>query len=164
MSAQRLKKDIMKLSKFWMCVLIAGLIVNVLSLSYIVANKKGQHQPYTMTRLEYVKLQMKDIELSWKRIYSDLGSVILSPGASDADMHIEITWNPSVQSIGLRENTMRDRLVNELASLLKIMHRSGNWDPNPTILCIQEIIYMNKDRNEFKAVEINRIQKRVSTP
>lgn len=147
-----------------MCVLIAGLIVNVLSFSYIVANKKGQHQPYTMTRLEYVKLRMKDIELSWKRIYSDLGTVILSPGTSDADMHMEITWDSSVQSIGLRENTMRDRLVNELASLLKIMHRSGNWEPNPTILCIQSIIDIDTNRNAPKVVEINRIQKRVSTP
>lgn len=144
----------MKLSKVWIILIIAVLLVNVLTLSYIVANKKAQYDAYMMTRMDYINIVMDIHANSYTaRHQLDLSNVALYAGDADSEVHMEITWGKDTKFIGELENAVRDAFVNILAAELKLMYQLGNWESNPLILCVQKIGYD----------EVDKIQKRVST-
>ena len=147
-------EEIMRLSKFWLGMIIAGFIVNVLSLSYIVANNRGQLQPFTMTRIDYLELLMKNHALFYMARYDlKLTSVYLSAGSADSDVELRINWEDDVQVLGRSENIIRDVLVDLLEIEITHMYKLNSWESNPRITCIQKI----------GDVEVSRIDRRVST-
>lgn len=143
----------MKLTKLGIGIITALLVINAVSLSYIVANQKAQHLPFDMSRIEYLQLKMDIQSLRYAmRFDLDLLGVFVLPGQTDADIELWVIWNDEV-IIDKMENAIRDIFVRFIEDELKKMYRLGAWEANPTIRCIQ------KNGQD----EVNRITQSVST-
>lgn len=148
----------MKISKVWVGLILASLLINVLFLSYIVANNSNLHSRYPLTAHEYLQTRMDIRMLYYVGIVSKpvfpLGARVY-PGIGDSDVLLNISW--FAHGDAQNKHVISTKLAEDLETLLKSMHEKGIWGPNPVITCVQyEVV-----NDEF--VEIHRFERRVDT-
>ena len=143
----------MKLTKLGIGIIVVLLVVNAVSLSLLVARQKAQHQPYPLTRLEYLQLHLNDAIDGLRGIYGP-GLLIASlvAGSGDADLELRIDWSSDTR-IGSAEDSVRDVCLDILEHKLRYMHARNAWATHSTITCIHRI----------GSQEVNRMTRRFST-
>lgn len=141
------------LTKLGIGLIVVLLVINAVSLSLLVARQKGQHQPYMLMRIEYLRLKMTD-EANYliARYDIPLIGVFMNAGSGDADIEMWLSWTKDT-NIGAIETAIRDSLINALETHLQHLYQLGGWEANPMITCIQKV----DDR------EVDSIVRRVST-
>lgn len=148
----------MKLSKIWVGLILASLLVNVLFLSYLVANNSNLDNLYAPTAHEYLQLQIDIRTLYYVNLVSNkvrsFGAKVY-PGRGESDVLLHVNWTShgdAETKTGISANLAKD-----METLLKQMHYRGAWGSNAVITCVQ---------NEFvsgKLREIRRFERHVDT-
>ena len=133
--------------------LVIILVASILTIPQIVAERRGQYKPYTPTRIEWMtSLFEREVLHNIVMYDAPILRYSLSPSAEDdAGIEVTIVWKNDA-SVAFR-NTIRDYMVQILEIHLLGMYRTHGWEPNPTILFIEE----QNDK------EINRTTHRVDT-
>ena len=143
----------MRLTKLGIGIIAALLVINAVSLSYIVANQRTQYLPFTITRIDYLRLVMNDYKTDYTTKYDlDLRSILLIPGNNDADIKMLLNWDEDAR-IGEMQDAIRDAFIKLLEAYLLRMYQLNAWEANPVITCVHK-------RGE---TEVDRVIKHVST-
>lgn len=133
--------------------LVIILVASVLTIPQIVAERRGQYKPYTPTRIEWItSLFEREVLHNIAAYNAPILFYNLSPSAEDdAGIEVTIVWKNDA-SVAFR-NSIRDFIVQTLERALLRMYKTHGWEPNPTILFIEE----QNDK------EINRTTHRIDT-